>query len=154
MPDVADRVRVTAVCDPMPGRAAAAAERYEVPSSYETLEELLADPAVDAITMCSPIGVHYEQGLAAIRAGKHIHFNKTMTVTSAEACSLIEEAKARNVKLVASPGQMVRAVNQHIRRMVMNGDIGQLAWSVTGAAFGDYHDEEGGSEGRGRVKQH
>jgi predicted dehydrogenase len=142
MPDVQDRVRVTAVCDPMPGRASAAAKRFGVPAAYVTLEELISDPAVDAVTLCSPIGVHYDQALEVIRAGKHIHFNKTMTVTSEEAQSLIDEAKSRGVKLVSSPGQMVRGVNQHIRRMVMNGDIGQLAWSVTGAAFGDYHDQE------------
>jgi predicted dehydrogenase len=142
MPDVADRVVVTAVCDPVPGRAQAAAEKYGVPGAYGTLDALLADPRVDAVTICSPIGVHYEQGLACIAAGKHIHFNKTMTVTSGEATELIKAAKQKGVELVASPGQMIRAANQHIRRLIESGGIGQLAWALTGAAFGDYHDQE------------
>jgi predicted dehydrogenase len=140
--DVQDRVQVTAVCDPVPGRAKAASEKYSVPGAYETLEALLSDEAVDAVTLCSPIGIHYDQALLCIEAGKHIHFNKTMTVTSAEANDLIEKAKAKGVKLVASPGQMVRKANWHIRNLIEQGDLGQLAWSVTGAAFGDYHDNE------------
>lgn len=142
MADVADRVQVTAVCDPVPGRASAAAERFRVENSYQTLEELLADKNVDAITLGTPIGLHYQQGLQAIRAGKHIHFNKTMTMTTAEATHLIDEAAANRVKIVASPGQMIRPSNQQIRSLIQAGALGKLSWSVTGAAFGDYHEAE------------
>lgn len=147
LPDVQDRVYLAAVCDPVPGRAEAAAARYGVARAYETLEELLDDPDVDAVTLCSPIGLHYEQGLAAIRAGKHVHFNKTMTTTTAEATHLIEEAQRRNVLLVASPGQMLRPTNKAIRRLLQEGAIGRLSWAVTGAAFGAYHEHEGVRQG-------
>src|SRR5438128_11441499 len=86
--DVQDRVRLAAVCDPVPGRAQAAAEKYHVARAYEAYEALLADPAVDAVTLGSPIGLHYEQALQAIQAGKHVHFNKTMTTTAQEATHL------------------------------------------------------------------
>ena len=69
-------VRITAVCDPAPGRAKAAAEKYNIPASYETYEAMLEDANVDMVTLCSPIGLHYGQGMQAIAAGKHIHFNK------------------------------------------------------------------------------
>jgi predicted dehydrogenase len=142
LPDVQDRVYLAAVCDPVPGRAKSAAEAYSVRQAYEAFEEMLADDAVDAVTLCSPIGLHYEQGLAAIRSGKHVHFNKTISTTTAEATHLIEEAARRNVKLVASPGQMLRPVNRAIRRLILDGAIGKLSWAATGAAFGAYHEEE------------
>ncbi|MBM3496119.1 MAG: Gfo/Idh/MocA family oxidoreductase [Armatimonadetes bacterium] len=145
--DVQDRLFLAAVCDPEPGRAQAAADRYGVRRAYETFEELIADDKVDAITICSPIGVHYDQGLAAIRAGKHIHFNKTMTTTAAEATHLIEEAASRKVKLVASPGQMLRPVNRQIRTLILDGAIGKLSWAATGAAFGAYHEHEAVRQG-------
>lgn len=147
LPDVQDRVHLAAVCDPAPGRAEAAARKYGVARAYETLDELLADPQVDAVTLGSPIGLHYEQGLAAIRAGKHVHFNKTMTVTTAEATHLIEEAEERDVRLVASPGQMLRPVNQRIRQLIAEGALGRMAWAATGAAFGSYHEAEGVRQG-------
>jgi predicted dehydrogenase len=145
--DVQDRLFLAAVCDPAPGRAQAAADRYGVRRAYEAFEDLIADDSVDAVTICSPIGVHYEQGLAAIRAGKHVHFNKTMTTTTAEATHLIEEARSRNVRIVASPGQMLRPVNREIRRLIMDGAIGQLSWAATGAAFGAYHEHEAVRQG-------
>lgn len=145
--DVQDRVFLAAVCDPSPGRAQAAAERYGVRRSYETFEDLIADEDVDLVTICSPIGLHYAQGLAAIRAGKHVHFNKTMTTTSAEATDLISEAEARGVKLVASPGQMLRPVNREIRSLILDGAVGRLSWAATGAAFGAYHEHESVRQG-------
>ncbi len=142
LPDIQDKARAVAVCDPVPGRAEAAVAKYGAGADYETLDELLADPNVDAVTICSPIGLHFEQGLAAIRAGKHVHFNKTMTTTADEALELIALAKEKGVKLVSSPGQMVRPVNKVIRELVQGGGLGELSWAVAGAAFGTYHENE------------
>lgn len=145
--DVQDRVHLAAVCDPAPGRAQAAAEKYRVTNAYESYEDLLADPNVKAITLGTPIGMHYEQGLKALDAGKHIHFNKTMTTTTAEATHLIDEAKARGLKIVSSPGQMLRSQNLRIRKLIQEGTLGKLAWAATGAAFGSYHEREGVRQG-------
>jgi predicted dehydrogenase len=139
MPDVQDRVRLAAVCDPVPGRAEAAAKRYGVAAWYESYEALLAAPKVEAVTLCSPIGLHCEQGLAAVEAGKHVHFNKTMTTTVAEANQLIRRAKRKRVRLVASPGMMLYPHNRRIRKGILEGAIGQVIWAATGAAPGNYH---------------
>lgn len=140
MPDVQDRVQVVAVCDPVPGRAEAAAKRFGVPAWYLSYEELLADPHVDAVTLCTPIGLHYQQGLQAIAAGKHVHFNKTMTITVAEADHLISAADEAGVHLVASPGMMLHPHNQRIRRAILEGRLGTLTWAIAGTAgVGDYH---------------
>ena len=53
--DITDRVRLHAVCDLAPGRAAASAERYGIPTWYERYEDLLADPDVDMVTIATPI---------------------------------------------------------------------------------------------------
>lgn len=142
MDDVQDRVRLTAVCDPAPGRAQAAGVRFNIPNAYETYEELLASGTCDAITIASPIGLHYEQGKAAIDAGLHVHFNKTMTTTVDEADDLIERAQKKGVKLVSCPGQMLRPMFQRYRELIHEGALGHLTWAVTGAAFGNYHENE------------
>lgn len=147
LPDVQNSVTLAAVCDPVPGRAEAAKDKYSVARAYENYEDLLADPNVALVTLGSPIGLHYEQGLSAIRAGKHIHFNKTMTTTAAEATHLIDEAAKAGVKLVASPGQMLRPHNRRIRKLVQDGAFGKIAWAATGAAFGSYHEQEGLRQG-------
>src|SRR5918911_1839966 len=95
--DVQDRMRLQAVCDPVPGRAAAAAEKYGVTRAFSTYEELLEHGDVDAVSIASPIGLHYQQGRQALLAGKHIHFNKTMTTTVAEATDLIDTARQKKL---------------------------------------------------------
>jgi predicted dehydrogenase len=149
LPDVQDRVKLAAICDPVPGRAKAAAEKYGVAAWYESYEELLADPNVDAVTICTPIGLHYEQGLKAIEAGKHIHFNKTMTTVVSEADDLIRRAAEKNVHIVASPGMMLHPFNRRVRKMVLTGELGQIAWAITGtsAGSGSYHLNEGVRQG-------
>jgi len=143
LPDVQDRVRVVAVCDPVPGRAEAAARQYGVPAHYLTYEALLEDPNVDAVTLCTPIGLHFDQGIAAIQARKHVHFNKTMTLTVDEADQIISLAKQQDVRIVASPGQMLHPHNQRIRQLVLEGALGTITWAAAGVAIGDYHlDEE------------
>jgi len=142
MDDVKDEVTLAAVCDPVPGRARAAAEKYGVPQWFEDYDEMIAKGDMDAVTLCSPIGVHFEQGMKAVKAGKHVHFNKTMTTTKTEADKLISAAASKNVRLVASPGQMLRPQNLRIRKLIQEGAIGKLAWALAGGSFGDYHETE------------
>src|SRR5258707_1891670 len=81
--DVHDRVRLAAVCDPVPGRAEAVAARFGIERVFTDYLDLLEHGNVDAVTIASPIGLHYEQGRLALTAGKHVHFNKKMTTTTA-----------------------------------------------------------------------
>jgi predicted dehydrogenase len=142
MPDVRDRVRLAAVCDPVPGRAEGAATQYGVEAWYERYEDLLADPHVDAVTLCSPIGLHSEQGMLAVEAGKHVHVNKTMTTTVGEADQLMARAREAGVCLIASPGMMLHPHNRRIRRLILEGALGKLVWATAGAAISDYHLKE------------
>jgi predicted dehydrogenase len=65
-----------------------------------------------------------------------------MTTTTAEATELIDEAADRGIKLIASPGQMIGAMNWAIRDLLNSGAIGRLAWAAVGASFGTYHEGE------------
>ncbi len=145
--DVQDRVRLTAICDPVPGRAEAAKERFGAVHAFTDYEDLLTNGEVDAVTIASPIGVHYRQGRVALDAGKHVHFNKTMTTTTAEATDLIERARAANLRMVASPGQMLRREYQRVKELLAQGAIGTLCWAACGAAFGEYHENEAVRQG-------
>lgn len=138
--DVQDRVRLVAISDPVAGRAIAAAAKYGVARHYLTYEELLADSNVNMVTICSPIGMHFKQGMQAIEAGKHIHFNKTMATTTAEADELIDRAAKKDIKIVASPGMMLLPHNQRARRLVLTHALGRLTWVIAGVSgAGDYH---------------
>ncbi|MEX0785833.1 MAG: Gfo/Idh/MocA family oxidoreductase [Dehalococcoidia bacterium] len=146
-PDVQDRLRVVAICDPVPGRADAAAERFGIERAFTEYEALLEQGEVDAVTIASPIGLHYAQGKLALQAGKHIHFNKTMTTTVAEANELIDLAASRDLRIVASPGELLRPHQQRIKELIAEGALGRLCWAVCGATFGQYHEGESVRQG-------
>src|SRR5262245_29472723 len=145
--DVQDRIRVQALCDPVPGRAAAAAEKFGAARAFTSVEALLEEGDVDAVTIASPIGLHYRHGRMALEAGKHVHFNKTMTTTVAEATDLIERARARRLRMVVSPGQILHPRIQKIKQLITDGAIGALCWAMCGSAFGTYHQNEATRQG-------
>jgi len=149
--DVWDRVVLAAICDPVPGRAAAAAERFGIAYPTTGYDDLLTNGKVDAVSIASPIGLHYEQGKLALEAGKHVHFNKTMTTTAAEATELIDLAAAKNLRIVASPGEVLRPQVQAVKLAIADGRIGTPTWAIAGAAFGTYHLDEKERQGEGAL---
>jgi len=136
--------RITAVCDPAPGRAKAAAEKYNIPAHYEAYEDMLGDANVDMVTLAAPIGLHYDQGMKAIAAGKSIHFNKTMTIEVWESDNIISAADKAGVHIVASPGVAYMPGIQRARRAVLEGMLGMLSWGYVDnvAGGGGFHTGE------------
>jgi predicted dehydrogenase len=140
--DVKDRVRLEALCDPVVERAEAAAAQYGIRAAFASVEQLLAEADVDAVTVASPIGLHYAHARAALEAGKHVHVNKTMTTTVREADELITLAQRRQLCLIASPGEVLRPQVTRTRELIETGAIGSLAWALCGGAVGEYHQDE------------
>jgi predicted dehydrogenase len=149
--DVSERVAVVHVCDPVEARAVDLARPGDDARASATVEELLADERVDVVTIASPIGLHFEHGLAAIGAGKHVHFNKTMAISAGEATQLIDAASASGVRLVSSPGEMLRPHHRYIRELLAEGAIGRLCWATCGAAMWSYHEDEPDRDGEGEL---
>jgi predicted dehydrogenase len=94
------------------------------------------------VTIASPIGLHHEHCRLALEAGKHVHVNKTMATTVAEADELIELARSRDLRIVASPGEVLRPQLTRTRELIREGAIGEVAWAICGGAFESYHEED------------
>lgn len=140
--DVSERVQILALCDPVEDRVRATAQQYDIPRAYLHIHDLLADDEVDAVTVASPIGLHYEHCRLALEAGKHVHVNKTLCTTVAEANALIELAGRRDLKIVASPGEVLRPQLHQTRALIEAGAIGEVAWVICGGAFESYHEQD------------
>lgn len=141
-PDVSDRVVVAALCDPVGERAHGAAERFGVPRVFTSIEDMLGGGVVDAVTIASPIGLHFDHCRLALEAGLHVHVNKTLSTTVAEADTLIALAHGRELRLVASPGEVLRPQVNRTRELIDSGAIGDVAWAICGGAFEAYHESE------------
>ena len=83
-------------------RARDFADRHGAASSepaYTDLDALLADPALDAVLIASPDGLHAEQCIAAARAGKHVLCEKPMATTATDAERMTAACRDAGVKL-------------------------------------------------------
>jgi UDP-N-acetyl-2-amino-2-deoxyglucuronate dehydrogenase len=89
---------LAACCDLVPDRAEAFAAKFGIQA--RDFDSLLADPAIDAMTLCVPSGLHAELGARALRAGKHIVIEKPMDITL-EACDKLLAAQRESGKALA-----------------------------------------------------
>ncbi len=117
---------IYAVMDADEATAQRIREKYGAQKAYATVEELAADPAVDAVYIATPVYLHRRQAEAVLRAGKHLLMEKPMAVTAAQAQEILELAKAAGVQLMI--GYLMRYHNLHgkIREIIAAGGIGQL----------------------------
>ena len=82
---------VAAVATSRPESAEAAAREFDIPRAC-TEEEMLCDPTIDVIDICSPNPYHYDTICRALAAGKHVLCEKPLTVTAEEADRVVEIA--------------------------------------------------------------
>lgn len=66
---------------------------------YSDLAQMLANPEIDIVTICTPSGAHLEPGVQAARAGKHVLVEKPLEVTTARCDKLIAECEKAGVRL-------------------------------------------------------
>jgi predicted dehydrogenase len=90
--------RLAAVCDTDFARAQAAGLRWRVPA-FRDLEEMLAAPGVDVVSILTPSGAHAAQTIAAARAGKHVVVEKPMALRLSDADAMIRACDLARVKL-------------------------------------------------------
>lgn len=123
---LAENAVLTAVMEPDREASERLREKYGAKHACITAEELLALDDVDAVYISSPVWVHEEQVVAAVRAGKHLLVEKPVAtdfVSSRNALAVCDEAG-----IVAGAGLMMRfgAYHRMMRELVTGGKIGQI----------------------------
>lgn len=121
-----DGAELVACFDPTPGRAdALAAEHGGTP--YSELSKMLADPAVEIVTICSPSGAHMEPCIEAAKAGKHVIVEKPLDVTVERCDAMIEACDTAGVKLAAIFPSRFHKSSKLMKQAVDEGRFGKLA---------------------------
>src|SRR5580704_13585221 len=96
--------RVVALCSRTEeGARAKAAETGAVDARiYGSFEEMLKDPAVDAVSICSPPHLHPEQSILAAQAGKHLLIEKSVANDAVSLGKMLQAVESARVKTVVS----------------------------------------------------
>ena len=97
---------------------------------------LLADPEIDAVSICTPHSLHCPMAVEAAEAGKHILVEKPMAMTVAEATRMLTAAAANAVKLYVAESASYSAQAKFLRQLVAQGlYIGELTAASVTAGF-------------------
>ena len=89
-------------------------------------EEILSDPTIDAVLICSPTGTHAELIIAAAKAGKHIFCEKPIAFSLDKIDGALAAVKAAGVQLQIGFNRRFDANFARVRRAVASGEIGTL----------------------------
>ena len=116
-------LKVRAVADMNRQTADARGAEFNVPA--KSVEELLADPQIEIVVNLTVPGAHVEVGLKAIAAGKHVHSEKPLGITLAEAKTLIDAAAAKGLRVGSAPDTFLGGAHQTCRKLIDEGAIGQ-----------------------------
>lgn len=117
--------RLGAVCDIIPERAQAYGERYGVPW-FVDIEEFLAAPEIDAVSVLTPSGMHADHAVAVAGAGKQVVVEKPMALRLEDADRMIRACDVAGVKLFVVKQNRFNVPVVKAREALEAGRFGQL----------------------------
>ncbi len=110
-------------------KAKARAEEFGIPKAC-TPEELLADPEIEIVVNLTTPDAHAGVGLAALRAGKNVHNEKPLAVTRQDGQRMLDEARARGLRVGCAPDTFMGGGHQTCRKLIDDGAIGEPVAAV------------------------
>lgn len=118
-------IQLVAATDLHPGRLAAFGEAHGC-RVHASLDDLLADDAVDIVVNLTVHHAHFEVTKRALEAGRHVYSEKPLALHSNEARALVELAAARELRLGCSPSTFLGEAQQTAAAWIQSGRLGTV----------------------------
>jgi len=116
---------LSAVADINPGRAKRFGEKYNA-RFYTDYHDLLEDPSIDLVHICTPSGLHASMSNEALRAGKHVLCEKPMALSLSDADAMIATSRACGRKLGIVLQNRYNPPMRDLYELVHSGRLGKL----------------------------
>jgi len=132
MPGVqaSEHARITGVVSGDRAKAERIAAQFNVPKdsiySYEEMDRMRDNKAIDAVYVALPNSMHAEYTIRSAKAGKHVLCEKPMSATVDEARQMVEACKAAGVKLMIAYRCQYEPLNLESIQMIRSGAIGEV----------------------------
>jgi predicted dehydrogenase len=118
--------RLHTLCDADPARLQRVGANYPAARQTDDFDSVLADPAIDAVVLATPVHTHFKLASAALQAGKHTFVEKPLARTSAEARQLVELADARDLILMVGHVFLYNAAVRKVKEFIDTGELGEI----------------------------
>ncbi len=113
------------------------AAQLSVPRAYGDFYDLIRDPDVDVVHICSPNSTHYPAAKAALAAGKHVVCEKPLAMTSDESAELVRLAEESGLVNAVTFNIRFYPLIQQARALIQRGDLGKI-YSIHGGYWQDW----------------
>ena len=122
---------MVAFCDIIPERAENAAKNFGTPNATwcTDYKELLANPDIDVVHVCTPNRSHSFITVDALEAGKHVMCEKPMAINSAEAKKMLDAHKRTGKKLTIGYQSRFRDDSQYMKAEADAGTFGEIYYA-------------------------
>ncbi len=117
---------IAAICDPLPAHLKKVQNKYRVSKTYKDPNELIDDPDIDAISICSPHWAHSQQAIRAANNGKHILCEKPIGLTLEEVDKMIKAVDNNDVIFQTATQKRFDPGFQYIKEKIIEKEIGEV----------------------------
>ncbi|MBB4132553.1 Gfo/Idh/MocA family oxidoreductase [Xanthomonas sp. 3075] len=117
---------VRGVAASSPQRAREVAQSWNVPRAYRDIEDVVADPQVQVVHVCTPNHLHRAMAQAALQAGKHVICEKPLATTLQDAQAVAALAAATGLVATVPFVYRYHPVVREARARIAQGDLGPL----------------------------
>jgi predicted dehydrogenase len=114
------------VCELDPARRAKFEARYPRERTYGSFDDVLDDPAVDAVSIATPPRTHQALVALALEAGKHVLVEKPLALTAAEAEALAALAEQEGLVLMPGHTFLYSPPVNKVRELIETGELGEI----------------------------
>jgi predicted dehydrogenase len=94
--------------------------------AFASYQDLLADPSIDAVSVCTANSSHAEISIAALRAGKHVLCEKPMATTQADCDAMVQAAEENGRYLMIGQNQRLAKAHVKAKELIDSGLIGEI----------------------------
>jgi predicted dehydrogenase len=122
---------VACVCDLREDALVAIGRRYPAIERRTKFDDVLEDPAIDAVAIATPVSTHYSLAAGALEAGKHVFVEKPLAASSDEALALVEFAECAGLVLMPGHTFLYSPPVNLIRELIAGGELGQIYFVST-----------------------
>jgi len=119
-------VEVHYICDLDEERLATLGRRCPGATATDHYEQLLDDPALDAVVIATPVFTHFKLAAAALDAGKHTFVEKPFAPSTAQARELMELAGERDLRLMCGQTFLYSPPVREVKRLIDTDELGQI----------------------------
>ena len=117
---------LVAVCQRSQESLDEVADRYSVPKRYTSYDDMLADPDIDAVHINTPIPLHGQQSIQALKAGKHVACTVPMATTVEECEEIVRLSESTGLKYMMMETVVYAREYLFMKELYDSGELGDI----------------------------